>query len=424
MPNTKLLGQIPVHFQKIGRNTLILLAVNLVAGLSALVMGVILGRALGDRGFGQYSLVMSWLASLVIFLELGLSTLLTRDLAATPQATAAYLANSLVIKWGVLAPLLLLMPVLAPLLAPADDPEIGPALVWGVLFLAAGLGFSSFSAVFKAHQRMSPILYATAAGQAMMVGGVLVLVVYNYPLASLILWVGVSQAAQLLLAFILYRRLLPDGSSPGSISNRYIKILLRRAWPFALAGILAILQLRTGHILLAYLDSTQALGWYSAASRLIETGRQLPGAFFAALLPAMSAIIGTAALPATRRYAQVSMLLFAVIAAVAALLLGSWLIFTLYGAGYEASVSILQILALSLIPALQNSVLIIFLYANGDENFVNLMIGLGAILNIGLCLLLIPGIGAAGTAWALLITESVLYWPYKLRSGSIGGKVK
>jgi O-antigen/teichoic acid export membrane protein len=116
------------------------------------------------------------------------------------------------------------------------------------------------------------------------------------------------------------------------------------------------------------------------------------------------------------------MLLLAIIAAGAAFFLGSWIIVTLYGAGYEPSVLILQILALSLIPALQNSVLIIFLYANGDEKFVNLLIGLGAVLNIGLCLFLIPGFGAAGTAWALLITESVLYWPYKLRSG--GGNIK
>ena len=95
MPNAKRLKQIPGHFQKIGHNTLILLAVNLVSGLSAVVTGVILGRALGDRGFGQYSLVMSWLVGLAVFLELGLNTLLTRDLAANPGVARVYLANSL-----------------------------------------------------------------------------------------------------------------------------------------------------------------------------------------------------------------------------------------------------------------------------------------------------------------------------------------
>jgi hypothetical protein len=88
--------------------------------------------------------VTSWLVGLAIFLELGPSTLLTRDLVAIPGVTRVYLTNSLFNKGAALMPTLSLMPVLMPALAPACDPKIGLALIWGVLFLAGSLGFGFF----------------------------------------------------------------------------------------------------------------------------------------------------------------------------------------------------------------------------------------------------------------------------------------
>ncbi len=61
-------------------------------------MAAALGRGLGNIGFGQYSFVLSGLLSLMLFTEFGLSTVLTRDLAAQPEKSSQYLSHSIATK--------------------------------------------------------------------------------------------------------------------------------------------------------------------------------------------------------------------------------------------------------------------------------------------------------------------------------------
>jgi O-antigen/teichoic acid export membrane protein len=112
------------------------------------------------------------------------------------------------------------------------------------------------------------------------------------------------------------------------------------------------------------------------------------------------------------------LLAFGVVASMGAWLLARPILTLTYGSAYEPATLTLQILTLTLIPAGQNSLLIIYLYACGDEKFVNLLTTLGIAVNLGLCFWLIPTWGPAGVALALLIAESGLYLPYKIRAAS------
>jgi O-antigen/teichoic acid export membrane protein len=104
------------------------------------------------------------------------------------------------------------------------------------------------------------------------------------------------------------------------------------------------------------------------------------------------------------------------LASLGALLLAGPILTLVYGSDYQPATLTLQILTLTLIPSAQNSLLIIYLYACGDERFVNLLTAAGIIINLGLCFWLIPTWGPAGVAAALLVAESSLYVPYKLRA--------
>lgn len=402
---------------KVGQNTGILLLVNIIGAVIGFLMAAALGRGLGDAGFGQYNLVMSWLLSLLLFTEFGLSTVLTRNVAARLPQTHSYLVNSLVAKALLSMPGALLILIFAPYLATNQDPQVAAALRWGLIFFYSGLAYSSFTAVFKAHQVMTPILWLTLLGQAALFLGTLLLLLWQQPLFTIIAWHGLSQGFQCLLAFIFYRRLTP--ARPGGLDKTFIKRLIVKAWPFALAGFLAALQLRANVLLLAYLQGDQALGWYAAANRFVETGKQLPGAFYAAMLPALAALMtdagGRGRLQKTVRRARFGLLAYGLAGALGALLLAQPILTLTYGSAYRPATATLQILTLGLIPALQNSLFIVYLYAQGQERVVNRLMGLGIALNLGLCYWLIPIWGAAGVAAALLVADSVLYWLYRYR---------
>jgi O-antigen/teichoic acid export membrane protein len=413
-------------YTRIGHNTGILFLVNTIGAVIGFLMAAVLGRGLGDSGFGRYSFVLTWILSLILVAEFGISTVLTRDLAAAPQKTRSYLAGSLAGKGLLGAAAAVILVVFAPWLAAGHDPEVIDALRWGVPLIFSGLAYSSFTAVFKAHQVMQPILWLTLAGQLVLFGGTLGLLLLEQPLFAIIGWAGLSQWLQCGLAYGFYHRLkrLDDGwsSARRRLDLGSLKLLWFRAWPFALAGILATLQFRTNVLILGYLGGDQALGWYAAANRFVETGKQLPGAFYAAVLPAMAALAGGQArgLQRTMRLSRGGLLAFGLLAALGARFLAQPLLTLTYGPAYQPATQTLQILTLSLIPAGQNSLLIIYLYACGDERFVNLLTGVGVAVNLGLCFVLIPRWGPAGTATALLVAEAVLYLPYSRRARRVG----
>jgi O-antigen/teichoic acid export membrane protein len=406
---------------KIGQNTGILFLVNVAGSVMGFLLAAALGRGLGDSGFGQYSFVMTWLMSLMLLAEFGLSTVLTRDLAAQPEQTHTYLVNSIVGKSLLSLPALLVLLFFSPQLATQQNQAVIPALHWGTFFLFSGLVYSSFTAVFRAHQHMTPILWLTLTGQTVLLLGTILLLLAHQPLYLLILWAGLNQLIQCGLAFRFYQKLEHRPQQSLGVQSKLIKTLLIRAWPFALAGLLAALQLRANSLILAYLQGDQVLGWYAAANRFVETGKQLPAAFYSAMLPAMAALAGaknsqqSQALTATLSRSRLGLLTFSGIAVIGSLLLAGPVLSLTYGPAYLPATLTLQLLAFSLIPSSQNSLLIIYLYACGDEKFVNLLTVLGIIINLGLCFWLIPTWGAAGTALALLIGESALYLPYRLR---------
>lgn len=417
----------PKIFRKIGQNTGILLLVNIIGAVIGFLMAAVLGRGLGDSGFGQYSFVMTWLLSLTLFAEFGLSTVLTRDLALDPGKTNGYLINSLISKTLLSLPAALIILIFAPQISPEQNPEVIAALRWGIIFLYSGLFYSSFTAIFKAHQIMTPILWLTLGGQIVLLVGTVILLLGQQPLFTIIAWNGLSQSLQTLLASIFYRKVISHYESTdydphvrGGINKVLIKSILTRAWPFALAGFLAALQLRANILILAYLQGDQALGWYAAANRFVETGKQLPGAFYAAVLPALAAMAGDSNqsrdLQKTLSQARLSLLAFSLLATIGAIFLARFILTLTYGTAYQPATLTLQILTFTLIPATQNSLLIIYLYARSDEKFVNFLMAVGIIINLSLCFWLIPIWGPAGTALALLIAESMLYWPYKQRA--------
>ena len=101
-------------FIKIGQNTAILLLVNIAGSIIGFLMAAALGRGLGDAGFGQYSFVMTWLLSFMLLTEFGLSTVLTRDIAAQPDHTHRYLINSIAAKSLLSLPAILILLFFAP----------------------------------------------------------------------------------------------------------------------------------------------------------------------------------------------------------------------------------------------------------------------------------------------------------------------
>lgn len=196
------------------------------------------------------------------------------------------------------------------------------------------------------------------------------------------------------------------GQNTGPAVN--VRDLLRRAFPFAIAAVIAAVQMRLSIILLERLVSPEQAGTYTAAARFIEAGRLVPQAVFDAMLPFLTMI---AAQPQVfKRTFGMSLRGLAAYGAVFGLLvwlLAYALIGLFFGQQFDASAGVLRVLAWSMLPMSLKYLRGLYWYALRRENWVNTVSLLALIGQIAASVLVIPQYGAIGAAWVMLISETI-----------------
>ncbi len=271
---------------RLSRNTLTLLTSNVGSAILSFLLSVLIGRALGGDGLGVYAAALAWVFPLSLAAEFGLSTLITRDVAQNPDTAEAYLHATTIPRLWLGGTLTLLLFLVAPLLS--SDPAIVAGLRISAPLILILPFFGAFTAVFRAHQIMWPIpplnlgmlvIQVTLTAIVFLTGGGVLLALAVNTLTS---------AGQLAAAWAIYHFRFRRPSASKNVPALQVKALLRRAWPFALAAVLAALQTRAGTILLEQLAPTIQVGYYAAATRFVEAARMIPNALFGALVPGAS----------------------------------------------------------------------------------------------------------------------------------------
>lgn len=383
------------------------------------------GRLLGVTAFGEYASVMALVFVLGLLVEAGMETTLTRDIAREPARSESLLITSLRTKavlGGALA-IVLALPVVAQSLAPSPGAVLAVQL--SGLLLTLNACNSSFGAVFRAWGKMQYVLSINVAGLAIQLAGAVSLLLAFRSVAVLVGWFVAVQVLELAGGVILFRRGASQGvdTSPGPLSPRAGLsglLLLRRSWPFALAGVVGALLLRVDLFLIEGLRGPAEVGVYSVATRLHELLGLAPNSFYAALLPALSATHGTGGHPASIasfHSALRKMALAAPVAAIAGLVLADVLVLLSFGGAYSAAAPPLRVLAVLLIPLLVNRTISVYLFATDREGLAIAALVLDLALRFALGYLLIGGFGSIGAAVANVIAECCVFVFFWMRGG-------
>lgn len=389
-----------------------MLVSNFSSAALGLLISILIARNAGVAALGAYSLALAWSLTLAQFADLGMNTLLTRDLARAPRLTASYVTASLISKTVLGLALTLTLILVAPALTVPGEGTRALQLGAGIILLNAWYG--TFTAVLRAFGRMLPILILNASGIALQTVGTHLLVQRGADVQALVALAVSIQGAQLVGAWVTYvRQKRAQSQIPPEFQFNlaYTWRLTRAALPFAIAGILASLELRANVFLLGAIQGERAVGWYSAASRLNEGIRLAPNAFFGAMLPALAMLCahrGAAHLRAYFRRREIALLGFGAGAALFLSVAAAWLITFLYGETFLPAVPVLILMGWGLIPALWIGLLTLFLYAQQQEHSVNRLLALGLVLQVVLAVILIAPFGAPGAVGAALVSDLVV----------------
>lgn len=393
------------------RNSAVLLGAKTVSAAMGLALVAVLPRLLGDAEYGLLHLATSLVGMFGVAVDFGLTQVLARAVARDRGVARAYLVRATTLSVGIGV---LFYGALFGLLAVTAYP-VGTGVV--VAVLGVGMILDAVAALlgglFQGHERMLVPALARIVGNAVTLGCLVPR-----------LWSGVptdaTVVAAVLVASSLARLVIQAWgvrALEGVRAARPIQLpwreLVAAGFPFLLWQALGVLYFRIDVIMLGYLTPAATVGWYGAATRLVD-GLMLVADVVALTSFPVLARLWIDSPSEFRRIARRTLELLVVVAlplVVTLLVLAPSIVATLFSARFQNTVPILRVHAVTLGLLFVDFFLATLLMAIGRERAWLMIACAACVLNPTLNWLAIPvtqgryGNGGIGAALATLTTE-------------------
>lgn len=277
----------PVHAtgRRILVNTGALAGSNLWRIATSFVLTLLIARTLGLDALGQYTTALAYLNVCQVISELGLPSLLVRDLAQAPTQRRGFFRIALVIQvvfgllaWGGLVLLSILLPW-------PSETRIALQLV------GASLPFYAITSVtqtfFQAGERMELVMgveiFINTLILALSVGALWMGTAVTHLVGVMVVTQIVSAGIGLVL--VLRTGLLRGPQVPVHFN---LGALWQRMAPFYGLSLADVLLQRVDILLLSVIGNATLTGIYSAAYQLVRVASKLVQSFWKALYPTLS----------------------------------------------------------------------------------------------------------------------------------------
>jgi O-antigen/teichoic acid export membrane protein len=394
------------------RNTLALFVPQIVNPTVSFILVLVISRYLGVTGLGKYSLIFSFIGIFSSLANMGLSTLVVREVTRRPKEVHVFFLNAAAI--GSLSSLAMIVAMNALIAGMGYESDVVRA---GLIFsfsLLASTTISFIESVFRAEEKSHYIALTQVIENVVKVAACVCLLLTGHGIVTIFAAILCSRFFGLSLMSWFYVRVF--GLPRGRFHPEIMRLLAREAPTFTSITIFATLHLNLNQIMLSKIQDMHAVGIFSAADRLLSICITMPVAFGSALLPSFTRkhLDGMEALRSLTSDALRYMYLWNLPIVLGTFLLSDQIINVIYGAKFDAAGSLLRVHILSLIPFSTVYLLAQVLMAT-DNQRVDLKINIaGATLVFLLNLVLIPHFGAMGAVVTTLITivifNQLQYW--------------
>ena len=372
------------------------------------LVGIQLARGLGAAGYGVYGIAMSVVSLLLIPAEFGIPQLVVREMAGTGADPASDSPRA-ILHWSaeyVLATCVALG--LATVMIVHSgwfglEPDLAHAIMYGLLLLPLAAMGNLMSAALRGFHRIIDgqvveLLIRPAVASLLLFA---LAVFFGSGKLSAPLAMAINCIAALLGAVYAFVRLWPmlvrSGKLPASAGRK--KAWRRSALPLALGDGMRIVSGQVGVLVLGAMASNEEVGVYRVALGIYVVAT-IPSALLNAACSPMLARLNSEGDMRQMRRLNAWMALFLVLSAVACILpfavAGGWIVGTVFGMEYASATPVLLVLLAGELMAATLGHPTIVLNMMRREGVVTQWSFLSLALNLLLCWLLIPRMGAMG----------------------------
>lgn len=368
-----------------------------------------LARGLGTEAYGRYNYAYAFAGLTMLCGELGLNTLLTREVAADKANAASLLRR--------FAPLRLLSIVLVGIgtvclgLAFADTRRL-PEIALMSVFMVGNALLDYHSAVLSAFERMSHDAALRIGTRVAVAGfGLASVLLFHAPLWAVL---SATAAGNLVAAAAGWGVRRQMGLAPGfEWDGRFVVQTLRASVPMAAAITAGVLYFYMDSLVLAALGfGDDAIGQYGAASKILEASHSLPMVVAGGVFPIVAELSRAhgpgAAAPFFSRISRLC-LAWAVPAAGVCAIAAPFVARFLYGSRYVHAGPALSVLALAA-PLYYSNLIAGYLFiAQGRPGFTALFRFGACLVKVGALIALSRWLGALSPAAAMVIADGTLF---------------
>jgi len=393
-------------FRKYFANTSWLMGERILRMAVSLFVGILVARYLGPERYGLLSYANSFVGIFIVLGTMGLDDIIVRELVKTPEQQEKILGSSFLLK--LVGTLLMWMAILAAVPFTKNDFQTNILII----IIAFGAVFQAFNVIdfnFQAKVKSKFIVHAQFVQLIISSIVKIILVVNETPL---IWFASVYCLDAIVLAMGLIFVYFYNGNNifHWKWSFETSKYLLRDSWPLMFAGVVVSVYMKIDQVMIKEMLGAKEVGLYAAAVKLSEAWYFLPLAITSSLFPA----IINAKLYQKEDYFQRLQKLYdlmvwaSVAVALPTTILADWVILILYGTDFQEAADVLRIYIWGGVFVSLGIASSKWLVAENLQRYLFYGTALGALLNVGCNLWLIPIYGIKGAAFATLVAQGTV----------------
>lgn len=380
------------------------------------ILGIETGvqRAVGNTEYGIYFAIFNLAYIFNILLDMGITSFNTRNIAQKPEQIESRLGGILCVKVLLLGVYIIVTFAAGLLLGYGSRQFLLLAILCFNQFLNSLILYlrSNFEGLLLF--RWDSVISVLDRGMMIVICGLL-LWLPDSPAFRIEYFVYAQTAAYLITAAVALAVLVRKTGVPHLRFDRLFTLAtLRQSAPFALLVLLMASYNRIDPILLQRLaaDGSSQAGVYAVAFRLLDALTMIAYLVSVPLLPIFAKLVadadGRGQLPGTLRLVTSLMLAFSIAAATTFAGMDRQLMELLYPDSATASAPVFRVIIWGIIPISMTYVYGTLLTADGRLRQLNIFATSALVINVAANLILIPRMGARGSAWASLAAQSFM----------------
>ena len=388
---------------------------RIVVNALGLAVLIILTRSLGPAGFGQYSTVYAYLFFVSIAADMGIGTLLTREISREGADEVRVTGLLVTLRLVLIGITTIAALALLPLVRYGSVVRIGILIV--IMATVAQSLVQVLMGVFQKHLRLGVVAAADIITRGTQLVGLVVLLKVGSVALIPVLWINVlAEGIHVAIILIAARRITPFRLQ---IDVTYWKSILRSAFPIAASLIFTLVYFKIDTVMLSVMKGSYEVGIYSVAYKVLEVVIFFPAMYVGLVMPLLSKhAFRPDEFRATFMRAARMLGAGAILTVLVLAVFAHPIISVIGKSAFDASVPLLRVLSLAVGiiffgNLLGNAIIALDLQRKGVWIYAS-----GAMLNIFLNLLFIPRYGAYAAAWSTVVTELLvtvlmvrLIWP-------------